>query len=133
MWKVGIRNPKSTEGDVLGVLQVTDCAVITSGGYERYFEEDGKSYHHILDTSTGYPAESGLVSVTIISEDGTKADALSTALFAMGKEKAVSYWREHAEEFEALLVGEDGTVYITEGLEKIFSSETEYTVVAEKE
>lgn len=132
-WKVGIRDPESKEGDVLGALQVTDCAVITSGGYERYFEEDGESYHHILDTSTGYPADSGLLSVTIVSEDGTKADALSTALFVMGKEKAISYWREHPKEFEAVLVEEDGTVYITEGLETTFSSEKNYTVVPEKE
>lgn len=132
-WKVGIRDPESKEGDVLGALQVTDCAVITSGGYERYFEEDGESYHHILDTGTGYPADSGLLSVTIVSEDGTKADALSTALFVMGKEKAISYWREHPKEFEAVLVEEDGTVYITEGLETTFSSEKNYTVVPEKE
>ncbi len=70
---------------MLGVVTTHDEAVITSGGYERNFEEDGVVYHHIIDPSTGYPADSGLISVTIVSEDGTLADGLSTSLFIMGR------------------------------------------------
>lgn len=128
-WKVGIRNPESTEGDMVGILQVTDCAVITSGGYERYFEEAGKEYHHILDTRTGYPAENGLISVTIVSQDGTLADGLSTALFVKGKEGALAYWKQHKEEFNAVLVEENGEIYVTEGLEDCFSSEEEFQII----
>lgn len=128
-WKVGIRNPESTEGDMIGILQVTDCAVITSGGYERYFEEAGKEYHHILDTSTGYPAENGLISVTIVSQDGTLADGLSTALFVKGKEDAIIYWKQHKEEFDAVLVEENGEIYVTEGLEDKFSSEESFQII----
>ena len=79
-WKVAVESPEE-DGNYLGILQAKDKAVITSGGYERYFEKNGKKYHHIIDPSTGYPAENGLTSVTIISDDGTLADGLSTSLF----------------------------------------------------
>lgn len=131
LWRIGIENPEG--GDFLGVLETADRAVITSGGYERYFEQDGKHYHHILDPSTGYPAESGLVSVTIVSPDGTMADALSTSLFVMGREKAVDYWREHRQEFDMILQDEDGTLWISEGIEESFeaSGKTEIVRAAE--
>ena len=86
-WRVAVQNPEDTE-NYLGVLETQDRAVITSGGYERYFEQNGKTYQHILDPKTGYPADSGLISVTIVSADGTLADGLSTSLFVMGKEKS---------------------------------------------
>lgn len=119
-WRVAVQNPNDTES-YLGVLETQDRAVITSGGYERYFEQDGKTYQHILDPKTGYPAESGLTSVTIVSADGTLADGLSTSLFVMGKEKAIAYWRAHKEEFDAILVEEDGTVSVTENIADSFT------------
>jgi thiamine biosynthesis lipoprotein len=85
-WKVGVRNPRG-EG-VIGVLEVTDMAVVTSGDYERFFEVDGEKYHHLLDPKTGYPTK-GLASVTVMSSDPVLADAWSTALFIMGKEKGM--------------------------------------------
>ena len=119
LWKVAIRDPENVSG-FIGVVQVSDKAVITSGGYERYFEENGKVYHHILDPKTGYPAETGLLSVTIVSEDGTLADGLSTALYVMGLESAETLWRENRDLFEAVFVTDSGKLYITEGLEKEF-------------
>ena len=123
-WNIAIRDPDTSSGDYLGVLALSaPKAVITSGGYERYFEENGITYHHILDPRTGYPASSGLTSVTIVSSDGTLADGLSTALFIMGKDDAVSYWRSHADEFDFILLDDTGEIYISEGIEDIFSSD----------
>lgn len=122
LWKVAIRDPNREDG-YLGILDIADKAVITSGGYERYFEDDGITYHHIIDPATGYPADSGLVSVSIVSEDGTLADGLSTALFIMGKEKAESFWREHSEEFDMILMTEENDVYVTKGIKDCFSSD----------
>jgi thiamine biosynthesis lipoprotein len=103
--------------------------VITSGGYERYFEQDGVTYHHILDPKTGKPSDSDLISVTIVSKDGMRADCLSTTLFVLGKDKAVSYWKEHSEEFDCILVDEDNSIYVTEGIEDHFTSDYEYQLI----
>lgn len=87
---------KNTIPAYIGALKVHDKAIVTSGGYERYFIEDGKVYHHIIDTSTGYPADSGLISVTVISESGTLADGLSTACYVLGLDKSIELWKSMA-------------------------------------
>ncbi len=121
-WKIAIQNPYGEE-NYLGVLQAADKAVVTSGGYERYFEENGKRYHHILDPATGCPADSGLLSVTIINDDGMMADGLSTALFVMGEEKAVEFWRNHADEFQMVLYTSDDRLLASPGLRDCFTSD----------
>lgn len=112
LWTVAIRDPAGDEGDYLATLSLGQAAccvyAVTSGAYERYFEQNGRLYHHILDPATGYPAETDLLSVTIISPDGTLADALSTALFVRGFDEAVAFWRSHKEAFEMVLVTKDG-------------------------
>ncbi len=121
-WRVAVQNPNEEE-NYLGILEIKDKAVITSGGYERYFEENGKTYHHIIDAANGYPADSGLTSVTIICSDGTLADGLSTSLFIMGLDKAAEYWDAHRDEFDMILYTKDGGLYITEGIEEDFTSD----------
>ena len=117
-WKLGLRSPFD-EGS-FATLEVSDCAVITSGGYERYFVgDDGERYWHILDPKTGKPAHSGLVSVTIVGKEGRLCDALSTSLFVMGLDKAIELWKRH-NDFEMILVTENGEIYLTEELEKNF-------------
>ena len=117
-WRVAVHAPDGS--GYAGVLEIRDQAVVTSGGYERYFEEDGETYWHIIDPATGYPAKSGLASVTVVSESGVEADALSTSLFVMGRERAAEYWRAHGG-FQCILISEDGSVAVTEGLEDSFS------------
>lgn len=118
-WRLGIQNPFG-EGS-LGVLESEDGAVVTSGNYERYFiGGDGKQYGHIIDPSTGYPAESGLASVSIIAKEGRLCDALSTAIYVMGLDEATEYWKEN-DGFEMLLVTSENEIYLTEGIEDDFA------------
>lgn len=128
LWRVGIQNPDLEEG-YLGVLETKDRAVITSGGYERYFEQDGETYHHILDPETGYPAENGLKSVTIVSKDGVLADGLSTALFVMGPEKAKKFWMNSEDDFDVILWTEEQKLYVSEGIEDSFDTDYDMEVI----
>lgn len=117
-WRVAIQDPDSD--DYLGVIAASDLAVATSGSYERYFTgEDDTRYHHIIDPATGAPAESGLDSVTIITESGTDADALATSLFIMGVDGAADFWRETGG-FEALMVSDAGEIFVTGGMKNMF-------------
>lgn len=127
-WIVAVRDPAGGEDSYIATLelgQAEGCTyAITSGGYERYFQQDGRTYHHILDPKTGYPAETDLLSVTIVSQDGTLADAMSTALFVKGFEEAVEFWRQYSEQFGMVLVTETG-LYATDGLD-ISAEQTVY-------
>lgn len=125
-WKVAIQSPD--DDSYLGIVNVSDMAVITSGGYQRFFEQDGMIYHHIIDPKTGYSANRGLKSVTIVSSDGTLADGLSTALFVMGLDKGTDYWKDH-DGFDVIFVTDDDQIYITSGLDGIFESENNYSII----
>ncbi|SEK72736.1 thiamine biosynthesis lipoprotein [Ruminococcus sp. YRD2003] len=114
-WRVGIKDPFTTDENMC-VVSISDKAVVTSGNYERCFTaDDGRNYWHIIDPSDGYPADNGLVSVTIIGGEGLRCDALSTALFVMGTEKAQTYLNGHTE-VDAVLVTDDARILYTDGL-----------------
>jgi len=117
-WRIGIEDPVS--GGTLGTVSVADLAVVTSGSYQRFFTANDQTYHHIIDPDSGRPADSGLTSVTVVGKYGARCDALSTALFVMGLDRATQFWREHRD-FEAVFVSEDGSVSITAGLENSFT------------
>lgn len=128
LWNVAIQDPNHTEGYACTLL-LSDAFVVTSGGYQRYFTgPDGTVYQHIIDPATGYPADSGLLSVSIATRrddggTGTMADAYSTALYVMGEAAAVDFWRQHGT-FDMVLVTSDGRVLYTPGLADCFN-ETE--------
>lgn len=114
-WKVAIRDPRGGQEELLGVLHLEgENYVSTSGDYEKFFEQDGKRYHHILDPSTGYPAEKGLISVTAVGSDGLISDGLSTACFVLGMEKGAELLEQY--QAEGIFVNEEKQVYVTEGL-----------------
>ena len=114
LFSVGVADPDNPAG-YFGYLRCESGTVATSGGYERYFERDGKRYIHILDPKTAKPVENGILSVTILSDDGTAADALSTALFVMGLDKATEYYRSNPD-FDFIILTDDHSVYLTEGV-----------------
>ena len=133
-WRIAVKDPADTES-YLGIVSAADKFIVTSGVYERYFEENGARYHHILDPKTGCPAESGLVSVTVLCENGAWADALSTACFVLGPDGALALRDDLADQgtdFELILVTDDGRVLYTDGLADAFTpnDESGYTYEA---
>jgi thiamine biosynthesis lipoprotein len=118
LWKVGIQNPVESRGAYLGIVQAREQCVVTSGVYERYFEADGVRYHHIFSPSMGYPVRNDLLSVTIIASNSMDADALSTAAFVLGYEKARALI-ESLEGIEAVFVFADKSVRKTKGADFI--------------
>lgn len=117
-WQIAVRSPESVD-EYIGIIAATDTAVVTSGDYEQVFESGGKRYHHIIDPKTGYPANSGLRSVTVITPDAALADILSTKCFVLGFEESKSVLKEH--NVWGIFVTNDGKVFFSEELAEIFS------------
>ena len=116
-FKIGVRKPFADESDTISVVEAEDESVVSSGSYERYFEADGKLYHHILDSKTGYPAEGGLSGTTIVSEKSVDGDALSTSCFIIGYEKSVELLDKITKEnIEAIFVKDDNKTIFTYGM-----------------
>ena len=118
-WRVAIKDPRDPDGDYLGAITLEGGEFLsTSGDYERYFMENKKRYHHILDPKTGYPVWNGLTSVTVVCDSGLFADGLSTACFVLGKEKALPLLEKYGA--DAVFAEEDHKVYLTEGMKERF-------------
>ncbi len=127
-FRIGIRDPLGAEGEIAAVISVSDTSVVTSGVYERFFESGGKIYHHIFDPKTGYPAENGLVSVTVVCKNSMRADALSTALFVLGLEEGLEYARSR-QDTQAIFITRDRKIFLTDGLkESIEITNETYTI-----
>lgn len=118
-WNIAVQDPNNTS-TYLGVISVGETAVVTSGTYQRFFTQNSKTYHHLINPETGNPINNTLSSVTIICEDGTMADCLSTAMFILGESKALNYWRTYGG-FEMILVNKDKQITCTKGLIEKFT------------
>ncbi|MFB0974747.1 MAG: FAD:protein FMN transferase, partial [Tolumonas sp.] len=111
-WGIGLQKPFATPDALIGVIEVAGKSVVTSGVYERYFEQDGKLYHHILDPKTGYPLDNELLSVTVISDYSIDGDIYTTLLYGMGTEKALRYLTT-VPHIEAIFVTRTGQVIVS--------------------
>lgn len=125
-YRVGFRDPNRDASAAIASVELRNAVFAVSGGYERFFEQDGVRYHHILDPTTGAPAESDIVSVGVVDADGTRADFYSTTLFVWGKEKALAYFAQGG---EGILLDNENRLYVSAGLAESFSLiETDYEV-----
>lgn len=125
-FNVGIVDPENDKAS-MGTLKLRDTCVSTSGDYEKVFEQDGKTYHHILNAKTGYPAASEFRSVTVVCKSGLLSDALSTVCFLVGYRKSIEILEEY--DAEAVFIFKDKSVKITDGLsEKFKLTNDSYTV-----
>jgi thiamine biosynthesis lipoprotein len=129
LWRVGIQDPAESRGAYIGIVEVGEKTVVTSGVYERYFEADGVRYHHIFSPALGYPARNDLLSVTVIAGTSIDADALSTAAFVLGYEKGRALLESLAG-IEGIFVFEDQSIRITAGANFILTDER-YRIVSD--
>lgn len=118
-WKIGIQNPFSNRGEIVGAISVKNKSIVTSGIYERYIEVDGVKYHHILNPETGYPYENDIAGITIISDKSTTGDALSTSVFALGIEEGMKFVEE-LDDVDAIFVTKEKGIYVTSGIKDNF-------------
>ncbi len=123
-WRIGIQNPRAADGKYIGILNISDKTVVTSGDYERFFMKDGVRYHHIIDPRTGWPSNSDLISSTIVTNSSMSADALSTATFVMGLKKSRELLKK-LDGIDAIFITKDKKIYVTENLKKYFNFQDE--------
>lgn len=129
-WKIGIQDPNKPRGSELGVLELVDTNIISSGGYERNFTENGRVYHHILDPVTGYPKEGEIISSTIVSSSGVEGDGLSTIFFGLSKDEFIKLQREHYT--KGVFLFNDDTIYISKELVDMFTlKDARYRLITE--
>lgn len=120
-WTIGIQDPNSARGNVLGTIKETNKTVVTSGIYERFLEVDGKKYHHIFDSKTGYPYENDIASVTVVTDKSIDGDGLTTVVFDKGVKAGLEYIeKETPKGTNAIFVTKEGRVYVTDGLKNNF-------------
>ena len=118
-WTVGVQDPFSPRGEILGKMKVSNKSVVTSGIYERYLEVEGEKYHHLLNPQDGYPFDNDLAGVSVITDKSIDGDALSTVLFSKGLEEGLKYAGE-LDNVEAIFVSKEKEVYMTSGLMENF-------------
>ena len=129
-WRIGVQNPDQPRGTHIGIVSMTGGSVTTAGTYERFFEEGGKRYFHILDARTGYPAWNGLAAVAIVSPDSTTSDGYDTLVFTLGLQKGREFVEKLHGAIEAIFITDHHEVYVTPGLRARFAlSDPSYTML----
>ncbi len=118
-WRIGVQNPDAERGTYLGIARVTDKTVVTSGVYEHFFMKDGKRYHHLMDTRTGFPVDNGLESVTVITGSSMDADGFGLALFCMGEKDGIKLGSKL--DLGVVMVDSNHKVYVTPGTKDYFT------------
>ncbi|MCR3760741.1 FAD:protein FMN transferase [Clostridium felsineum] len=118
-WNIGVQNPFSTRGEYIGILNLKDKSVVTSGNYERYSVVNGKHYHHIINPKTGYPEDTDVVSVTVISDKSIDGDGLSTGLYIMGVLNSINLINS-LKGIDCIFITRNKTVYSTNGIKNNF-------------
>ena len=119
LWRIGLQSPETGRGGIIAVIESTNTSVVTSGAYERFFIQDGVRYHHMIDISTGFPARSEVTSVTVIAENATLSDVLSTAGFILGLQDGLELIM-NVPDAEGIFVTDDRRVFVTDGLSERF-------------
>lgn len=119
-WKIGLRNPFKSTGEHVGIVNISNTSIVTSGDYERYFEVNGKRYHHILSTITGYPVQNELSAVSVITPSSIDGDALSTALFVLGIERGTNFLKNYSNDVDAFYFTKDKLIYVPNNLKSKF-------------
>lgn len=128
-WTIAIQNPFSIRGEYVGIIEVENSSIVTSGVYERFLEYKGKKYHHILNPYTGYPVENDLAGVSIISDKSIDGDALSTSIFSLGLKDGIELV-EKIDNVEAVFITNDKGVYITSGLKDVLQiTDKEFKII----
>lgn len=119
-WNIGLETPYTDKNEILGSIKLKDKTLVTSGIYERHFEENGKDYHHVLNPKTGYPYKTNIVSVSILSKLGNSSDCdgYSTVCLTLGKEKAIQFMKDK-KDFEYCIVDTDGNITKSDGFNLI--------------
>lgn len=128
-WNVGVQDPFDNRGSYIGAINIKDKSIVTSGIYERYIEQNGEIYHHLMNPRTGYPFDNNLASVTIIAEHSTDADGLSTVVFGFGLEEGLEYVNNR-DDVEAIFITKDSEVYLSEGIKDTFNITNEAFTLA---
>ncbi len=130
LFRIGVQDPSDTRGEYIGIAELDGKSLVTSGIYERYFEQDGVRYHHILDPDTGYPVDNHVTGISVLTDKSVDGDALSTTFFAMGIEQGLEY-ASSDDNIEVLFVSDDNRLYMTDGFKNIFTLKNHEYSIAE--
>lgn len=126
LWSIGLADPDNNSSYIASV-RIKDLSIVTSGDYERYFEQDGIRYHHIFDPKTGYPAQNELRAVTVIDRNSTRADALTTALFVMGLDEGIKFCKNN--NINAVFITKEHKIYTIGSINLTLTEGADYEII----